>query len=78
MFNPIKKLFPLIVQAIKIEGSYNPEKIMPHMFEYLTEKQYHLVNGFLQYVHGKKLTFGDANFDEVYTLYLRSLGAKVS
>ena len=73
MINPLKRIYPLIEEAIKTTGNYNPSENIPRFVEQLTSKEYQLVDEFLSWVYENGHTFGRGNFDEMYGSYIDSL-----
>ena len=62
----------MILDAVKTEGTYNPDEIMYLFEESLTFPQYRKISGFLRWVHQTGLKFGHGNIDVVYSNYLEA------
>lgn len=54
----------LILQAVKMAGTYDPDEALPAIEEQLTSEQAGIVRDFLSWVHDAGLRFGHGNIDE--------------
>jgi hypothetical protein len=59
-------LYYKLSQAVKMTGSYDPDKALPFIEESLTPRDYDMLYMFLSWVHKNNLTFGSANYEKVF------------
>lgn len=52
-----------IIDAVKIEGSYAPNKIFYLFEERLFSEEVETVESFLNYIHNNNLAFGHGNYE---------------
>jgi len=58
-----------IIDAVKAEGTYNPDEVMYLFEESLTFAEYDKIKGFLSWVHDTGSNFGWGNIQAVYSQY---------
>jgi len=63
-----------IIDAVKTEGSYDPDSIMYLFEEWLTHKSYQRVYDFLGWVSYNNKTFGHGNIQQVYHEFALATG----
>jgi len=56
----------MLMQAIRITGTYDPDVTLSVFFDDLTSKEYSTLYDFLNWVHSTNKRFGTGNFREVY------------
>jgi len=68
-YSKISRVLPMLFQAIRITGTYDPDITLSVFFDDLTSKEYSTLYDFLKWVHltGKK--FGSGNFQETYSAW---------
>lgn len=54
----------LLIDAIKIVGTYDPDVVMVYIGENLTRAEYKRVYDFLSWVHRTNHRFGTGNFED--------------
>ena len=64
------QVFEYMRDAVKTEGSYNPDKILYLFEEKLTNAEFFVCEKFLSWVHENKKTFG-SNIKEVFADWIK-------
>jgi hypothetical protein len=73
-----RRLYQLIENAVKINGTFDPDKIGYCYIEDLTADEYKKVRLFLKWLHASGKTMGSGNYETRFTEYLIDTGkAKV-
>jgi hypothetical protein len=62
----MNKVRPLLLEALREAGTYNPDKVLSCIKWKLTTTEYDILNSFLTWVHYENKSFGYANFEEVF------------
>jgi hypothetical protein len=67
-----KRLQSLLIEAVKQEGSYDPEEALPYVEEQMTADEYKTAVAFLTWVNKNGKKFGHGNIQEVFAEFRKA------
>ena len=70
-FKLTDKLITLIIMALKTFGTYDPDKCLIGVEEYMTGQEYETAAAFLRWAHANGVKFGRGNIHAVFEDFLK-------